>query len=362
MQNTEKIRIDLSNNGYDIIIGEELINNSAYYISKVIPEKSKIFIISDTNVCNLYLDDIKESLNKDFETHTIIVDAGEQSKNFNQLQDLLSQIFEKAPERGSTLIALGGGVIGDLTGFAASILLRGVNFIQVPTSLLAMVDSSVGGKTGINNKFGKNLIGSFYQPKLVLSDLSLLKTLPERELQAGFAEIVKYGLIDNKEFFEFLEQQKDFSEIKYMVKKSCESKAKIVSMDEKEKGCRALLNLGHTFGHAMETLMGYDGKLLHGEAVAIGMVMAFEFSEFMGICKSGCSERIENLFKGFGMKTRISELEKKISAEDMLRIMNQDKKVTSGKLVLIMAEDIGRSKVVKDIDINKLQEFLGKNL
>lgn len=360
MSNIENIKIKLGANSYDIVIGKNLIANSSEYISNVIPEKSKVFIVSDSNVSKLYLKIIVNSLSKKYEVNSVIINAGEKSKNINQLEDLLNNIFEYKPERSSTLIALGGGVVGDLTGFAASILLRGINFIQVPSSLLAMVDSSVGGKTGINNKFGKNLVGSFYQPKLVLSDLSVLETLPEREIQAGFAEIVKYGLINDKEFFEFLESQSDFSEINYMVKKSCEAKADIVSQDEKEKGCRALLNLGHTFGHALEALMKYDGRLLHGEGVAIGMILAFQFSEFIGICKTGCSERIITLFKNFGIKTSILELPESVTSEEIMNLMTQDKKVIAKKLVLILATDIGRAEIRTDIDLAKLEQFLNE--
>ncbi len=360
MSNLDKIKINLGPNSYDIVIGEDLINNTSDYINNLIETNSKVFIVSDSNVSKIYLKGLESSLKGSYEVNSIIVPAGEATKNINQLEELLNAIFANKPERKSTLIALGGGVIGDLTGFAASILLRGVNFIQIPTSLLAMVDSSVGGKTGINNRFGKNLIGSFYQPKIVLSDLNALKTLPERELQAGFAEVVKYGLINDLEFFEYLEKQTGYKNIKTMVQKSCQAKADVVSQDEKEKGCRALLNLGHTFGHALEAIMKYDGRLLHGEAVAIGMIMAFQFSEFIGICDKGRSERIITLFKKYGMRTNVSELGIKPEAEEILNLMFQDKKVSSGNLVLILAEDIGQSKIVNDVDPNQLKEFLKK--
>lgn len=362
MSDINKINIDLGSNSYDIIIGKNLIKNASSHIKNTIPATSKIFIVSDSNVGKIYLDDLTNSLSENFQVIPITINAGEKSKNINQLEDLLNEIFTHKPERSSTLIALGGGVIGDLTGFTASILLRGVNFIQVPTSLLAMVDSSVGGKTGINNKFGKNLVGSFYQPKLVLTDVSSLETLPEREVKAGFAEIVKYGLINDPEFFEFIEKQNDFSELQTMIEKSCEAKAAIVSEDEKEKGARALLNLGHTFGHPLETIMKYDGRLLHGEAVAIGMVLAFKFSEFLGICEAGCADRIEKLFKRFDIRTDISELEEKFDTESIMNLMAQDKKVEAGKLVLILAEDIGKSFIKKDVDANQLRTFFNEEI
>jgi len=358
----DSIKINLGQNSYDILIGESLIDKAEKYIPEGIKRGSKIFIITDENVADIYLEKLEESLKQSFNTKSIILKAGEATKKLGVLEDVLNNVFENRPERGSTIIALGGGVIGDLSGFAASILLRGINFIQIPTSLLAMVDSSVGGKTGINNKFGKNLIGAFYQPKVVISDLEVLKTLPERELQAGYAEIVKYGLIDDVEFFENLEGKTGYEDIAYMVKKSCEAKARIVSEDEKEQGKRALLNLGHTFGHTLETICGYDGRLLHGEAVAIGMIQAFRFSEHIGICEKGCADRIEELFVKYGMRTKISDInsesEGKITPDRILDLMYQDKKVSSGKLVLILAEDIGKSFIKKDVNPNDLLEFL----
>lgn len=359
----EKIKIGLGKNSYDVVIGKSLIANAAEYIGKVIDIKSKIFIVTDNIVAKLHVKKLEQSL-KDcgFKFTTIIIKSGEKSKSFSQLQNLLNKIFENNPERKSTIIAFGGGVVGDISGFAASILLRGINFVQIPTTLLAMVDSSVGGKTGINNRFGKNLIGSFYQPKLVLADVDLLKTLPKREILAGYAEIVKYGLINNKRFFEFLEKQKDFSKISYMIKISCQSKAKIVAADEKENNIRALLNLGHTFGHALEAIFKYDGRLLHGEAVAIGMVLALKFSEYLGLCKIGCADRLEKLLSSRGLKTKILQLNKSISANDLIKFIMQDKKIADGKLVFILANDIGESIVKKDVKETELKKFLHKIL
>jgi 3-dehydroquinate synthase len=355
----EKVKIDLEKNFYDILIGNNLLENCGDYIAKAIPQKNKVFIITDENVAKLYLQKTELSLKKHgFETFSIIIPAGEKSKNIDQFAKILDEVLSKQIERKSTLIALGGGVVGDITGYAAASLLRGVNFIQIPTSLLAMVDSSVGGKTGINSKYGKNLIGAFYQPKLVLADLDILKTLPKREFLAGYAEIVKYGLINDIKFFEFLETQNDFSKIAEMVKTSCEAKAQIVAADEKENDIRALLNLGHTFGHAFETLHEYDGSLLHGEAVAIGMILAFQFSEFLEICKTGCANRVENLLRKHGIKTKVSELGKKYSVDEIIKLMYQDKKVSGGNLVLILAKNIGESFIKKDVSEKDLREFL----
>jgi len=358
---SEKIKIELGSQSYDILVGQNILDSTGKHISKITDTKSKIFIVTDKNVAKLYLKRLEASLLADgFATNHIILPAGEKTKSFDNLQKILDSIFHHRPERGSTLVALGGGVIGDITGFAASILLRGVNFVQIPTSLLAMVDSSVGGKTGINNKFGKNLVGAFYQPKLVLSDISLLSTLPRRELMAGFAEIVKYGVISDKKFFEYLEEQKDIENVEYMVRTSCQAKADIVSKDEKENDIRALLNFGHTFGHALEAIFGYDGKLLHGEAVAIGMVLALQFSEYLELCEKGQSDRLEKLLRKHGMRTKISELGKKISAKQMIEYMYQDKKVVSNKLTFILASDIGKSFIKKDVDTAQLEKFLNE--
>ena len=257
MSEFRKLEVELENRSYDIIIGENLLEKAGDFIYKVTKHKHFI-IVTDDNIPEEYAEKIVVSLGADANVQIIRIKAGEASKSFASLEELLDNIFATLPERSVTLIALGGGVIGDLTGFAASIVLRGVNFIQIPTTLLSQVDSSVGGKTGINNKYGKNLVGSFYQPKLVLIDIKTLNTLPHRELLAGYAEVVKYGLINDREFFNWLDKNlsailaKDPEALKYIIYKSCEAKAKIVSEDEKEGGKRALLNLGHTFGHALE--------------------------------------------------------------------------------------------------------------
>lgn len=353
-----KIKIELGKNSYDIVIGENLLPDISEYLLKILKPKSKVFIITDSNVIKHY-GFVAENLSKEFNTHLITLPAGEETKRFKNLEHIIDEVLKHKPERKSCLLALGGGVIGDITGFAASIILRGLNFVQVPTTLLAAVDSSVGGKTAVNSKHGKNLVGTFYQPKLVLTDLSTFKTLPRRELLAGYAEIVKYGLIVDKDFYEYLEKQNDISDISYLVQKSCETKADIVSRDEKEEqDLRALLNLGHTFGHALEAVCNYDGTLLHGEAVAVGMVLAFKFSEKLGICKKGNAERVEKLLVKHGLRTQISQVVKNVSAERLIELMYGDKKVSGGNLVFVLVKDIGEAFVKKDVDEKLLKEFL----
>lgn len=370
MQNNHNLTVELGKRSYDIIVGEGLLHNAAEYIKPLL-KRDRAFIITDEKVADLHLNRLQTSLEeKGIICHAIILPVGEQTKSFVHLEDLLNRIFDHQPERKDTLIALGGGVIGDITGFAASILLRGVEFIQIPTTLLAQVDSSVGGKTGVNNHYGKNLVGSFYQPKLVLADMDLLQTLDKRDYLSGYAEVVKYGLINDRPFFEWLDQnrakfaKRDPLALKEAVLKSCQAKASIVAQDEREGGVRALLNLGHTFGHALEKAMGYDGRLLHGEAVAIGMVMAFAFSARQGLCAAEDVNATEAHLKAVGLPTHPSDIHPKWDAEALLSFMHQDKKVSSGKLVFILANAIGESFISKDVSpediLAFLHEFLAK--
>jgi len=350
-----KLDVDLGQRSYDIVIGKDILQEAGSFIKKVV-KHNHFIIITDDNIPQEYEQKITVSLGADANVETIRIPSGESSKSFASLESLLDDIFATSPERNVTLIALGGGVIGDLTGFAASILLRGVNFIQVPTTLLSQVDSSVGGKTGINNKYGKNLVGSFYQPKLVLIDIDTLSTLPERELLAGYAEVVKYGLINDREFFNWLDDNldkilaKEPEALKHIIYKSCEAKAKIVEMDEREGGKRALLNLGHTFGHALEQQAGYDGSLVHGEAVSIGMVMAFVMSCKMGFCKQEDVELAREHLKKSGLPVSPLDIKDSWDATQMLKAMSQDKKVSDGKLVFILASAIGESFIEKNVD------------
>lgn len=367
-ENIDFLTVNLGERGYDIIIGDNLLCAAGEQI-KDLTTATKIFIVSDENVAKYHLPTLETALaGVGLEYEAIILKAGEQSKTFAVLESLLNTILKQKPERNSMLIALGGGVIGDITGFAASILLRGVPFVQIPTTLLAQVDSSVGGKTGINTQYGKNLVGSFYQPRLVMADISLLQTLPKREYLAGYAEVVKYGLINNPAFFEYLETNEnriitqDHDAIRRCIRTSCETKAKIVSEDEKEGGVRALLNLGHTFGHALEVETGYSDVLLHGEAVAIGMVLAFGLSVRLGLCLQADYDRVVGHFKAIGLPTSPKDIRPKWDIDRLVSAMYQDKKVEKGKLVFILAKGIGKSFIAKDIAETDVKAFLKEGL
>ena len=299
----------------------------------------------------------------------IILPPGEKTKSFSALADLCEQLLAAGVERRDKIIAFGGGVIGDLTGFAAAILRRGVDFIQIPTTLLAQVDSSVGGKTGINSAQGKNLIGAFLQPIKVLADTSLLDTLPRRELAAGYAEVAKYGLLGDLPFFEWLETnvevllRGDAQARAYAIHKSCAAKAAIVAEDETEQGVRALLNLGHTFGHALESATDYSSRLLHGEGVSIGMVQAFRFSEHLKHCRPGTADRLSRHLKSVGLPTHMSDIEGSLPpVADLVNIMRQDKKALGGKLTFILVRTIGDAFIAKDILGAAVTAFLQEDL
>jgi 3-dehydroquinate synthase len=295
--------------------------------------------------------------------------AGEATKSYVGLSEVSDKLLASGLERKDQVIALGGGVIGDLAGFAASILRRGVSFIQIPTSLLAQVDSSVGGKTGINSPLGKNLIGAFHQPSHVLIDLELLKTLPQRQRAAGYAEIVKYGLLGDAAFYNWLdinaESVVDVAQgaVDHAVQVSCETKARVVAEDETETGVRALLNLGHTFGHALESSTGYSDVLLHGEAVAIGMVQAFRFSEQQGLCLKGTGDRVAKHLARVGLPTHVSAISAKLPPPDQLvDIMRQDKKASGGKLTFILTRGIGEAFIARDVKDATVKDFLTEDL
>jgi len=292
----------------------------------------------------------------------IVLPAGEGSKNFEQLQYILSAALERGLDRRAALVALGGGVIGDITGFAAATLMRGIDFVQIPTTLLAQVDSSVGGKTGINMPQGKNLVGAFCQPRAVLIDTDVLQSLPPREMRAGYAEVVKYGLIDNPDFFAWLETNGaallsgDVSAQRESIAISCAAKAKIVAEDEREeKDIRALLNLGHTFGHALEKLGGYDGRLLHGEAVAIGCLWAARFSALRRLCPAADVARIETHLQAAGMMTAPPF---EVLVDDIMNAMRGDKKSQDGRITLVLMRGIGQAFVARDTDEQELFGFL----
>jgi 3-dehydroquinate synthase len=362
------LTVSLGARSYPILIGEQLLSRAGELLAPHLPLK-RVFIITDEHVAKAHLPTLQAALSgTGIRYEAIILPPGEQTKSFAMFESVLTEILSHKPERKVTLIALGGGVIGDLTGFAASALLRGVGFIQIPTTLLSQVDSSVGGKTGINSKHGKNLIGSFYQPQLVLADMSLLDTLPKRELLAGYAEVVKYGLINQPEFFDWLVSQEaafnrgDKAILSRMVETSCQAKAEIVAADEHEGGVRALLNLGHTFGHALEKVMGYDGRLLHGEAVAIGMMQAFRFSSRLGLCSESDVQRVEKHLKAVGLPTGLYDIHDRWNANDLLEAMYQDKKVSAGTLTFILAKGIGKAFIAKDVDPVSVRTMLEEEI
>lgn len=350
--------VQLGKRSYPIYIGENLISQPQYFLDHI-PNES-VFIVSNEKVAPLYLENILASCSKLKCEYEILPD-GEQYKNTNTMETLYSSLLEKHCDRHTTLIALGGGVVGDITGFAAATYQRGVNFIQVPTTLLAQVDSSVGGKTGVNHPLGKNMIGSFYQPRCVIADLSTLNTLDDRELSAGIAEIIKYGLIQDHEFFAWLESNiqklvdRDPASLAYAVHRSCENKAQIVAEDELEQsGKRALLNFGHTFGHAIETAMGY-GNWLHGEAVGCGMLMAARLSIKQGWLNEQDYARIEALIKQANLPTSVPD---KMTANDFIQHMSVDKKVRDGKLFLVLLQKIGSAVLTSDLKGSSFEKTL----
>ncbi len=350
------VRVDLGVRSYDIHIGNGLLAYAGNAMAPLLPQK-RVFIVTDTAVAKHHLPPLLTALEDAGIAYTAEALApGEHTKDFTHLQNLLESMLEAGCERSTTVVALGGGVIGDLAGFAASILLRGVPFVQIPTTLLAQVDSSVGGKTAIDTRWGKNLIGSFHQPILVLADIDVLKTLPEREIKAGYAEIVKYGLIDDLEFFSWLEEHGaavlagDTEARRHAVHQSCMAKARIVAGDEREAGHRALLNLGHTFAHALEVEAGYGDLLLHGEAVSIGLVLAFELSVRAGLCPPGDLARVRRHLVATGMPVRPPRMNgRPWDPERLLNHMGSDKKVKDGRIGFIVVGGIGKAEVSRDI-------------
>ena len=360
-----KVHVPLGERAYDILIGPGLIARAGSEIASRLKGR-KAAIITDENVGPLYLDALVESLNAaGIASSSLVLPAGEKTKSFEHLMTACDKVLEARIERNDYVIALGGGVIGDLSGFVAGIVRRGVRFVQIPTSLLSQVDSSVGGKTGINSRHGKNLIGVFHQPDLVLADADVLNTLSEREFRAGYAEVAKYGLIDKPDFFAWLEAnwQSVFSGAAARteaIAASCQAKSDVVVADEHENGQRALLNLGHTFGHALEAATGYDSaRLVHGEGVSIGMVLAHEFSARMNLASPDDAKRVERHLRDVGLPTRMSEIPGTLPPADVLMdAIAQDKKVKSGKLTFILTHGIGRSFVANDVPASEVLSFL----
>jgi 3-dehydroquinate synthase len=353
---------------YDIVIGAGTIAEAGARIARLRPGTS-VIIVTDETVAKLHLAGLEAALAAaDVRASTIAVPPGEASKTWQSLQRVVDAILDAKIERGDLVIALGGGVVGDLAGFAAAVARRGVDLVQMPTTLLAQVDSSIGGKTGINTRQGKNLVGAFHQPVLVLADTELLDTLPAREFRAGYAEVVKYGLIVDAAFFARLERQ--HPEVfaggdarAEAIAVSCRHKAAIVARDEREAGDRALLNFGHTFGHALEAATGYSERLLHGEAIAIGMVLALRLSARLGFCKPGAEERAAAHFAAVGLPTKLSQIPGTLpDADALLSLMSQDKKVRRGSLTFVLARSIGDAFVQRGVEAAPVRELLAEAL
>lgn len=363
------IRVDLGERAYDILIGPGLIASAAGEIAARLKGR-RMAVVTDEHVAPLYLEPFMAGLAAaGIEAVSTILPAGEKTKSFEHLIPVCEAIIRARIERNDAVIALGGGVIGDLTGFAAGIVRRGSRFIQVPTSLLAQVDSSVGGKTGINSPQGKNLIGVFHQPDLVLADTDVLDTLSPREFRAGYAEVAKYGLIDRPDFFAWLEDnwQAVFAGGEARIEAiavSCQAKADVVAADERENGRRALLNLGHTFGHALEAATAYESaRLVHGEGVSIGMVLAHQFSARMNLASPDVAARVESHLSTVGLPTRLGDIPGGLPpAEVLMDAIAQDKKVKGGKLTFILTRGLGQSFVADDVPASAVLGFLEEKL
>jgi 3-dehydroquinate synthase len=363
------VPVSLGERSYDILIGKGLVDRAGVEVAKRL-KGARVAIVTDENVAKAHLERLTASFNQaGIEATPVVVAPGEKSKSFATLETVTNAILAARLERGDALVAFGGGVVGDLSGFVAGIVRRGMNFVQMPTSLLAQVDSSVGGKTGINTAYGKNLVGVFYQPQLVLADTDVLDTLSPREFRAGYAEVAKYGLIDRPDFFAWLE--KNWQEVfaggaarTEAIAESCRSKAAVVARDERETGDRALLNLGHTFGHALETATGYDSsRLVHGEGVAIGMALAHRFSVKMNLAGVEAVERVEAHLKAVGLPTALSDVPGGLPpAEKLMDYIAQDKKVARGALTFILTHGIGQSFIAKDVPPAAVLEFLKERL
>jgi 3-dehydroquinate synthase len=354
----QTLKVDLADRSYPIHIGTKLLSNAALIMPHL--KRKHVAIVTNTTVAPLYLATLQQSLeNAGVKVIPIVLPDGETYKNSETLNKIYDAVLENRCERSTTLIALGGGVIGDLTGYAAATYLRGVPFIQIPTTLLSQVDSSVGGKTGINHPLGKNMVGAFYQPQVVLADIDTLRTLPEREFSAGMAEVIKYGLIRDAEFFAWIEENisalmsLDEQALSYAIFRSCQNKAEVVARDEHENGERALLNLGHTFGHAIENAMGY-GVWLHGEAVAAGTVMAADLSRKMEWLAPEDISRIISIFQAAHLPVKAPNL----GVDKYLDLMSMDKKVADGKIRLILQQAIGKSVITSDYDAALLRQTL----
>ncbi|GAA0205195.1 3-dehydroquinate synthase [Kangiella japonica] len=345
---------------YQILIGNGLLLDVNNFLPVI--KGQQVFIVSNETVAPIYLEHLKKTLSQ-FEIHSYILKDGEKYKSLSSLEDILDSMLNSGLRRNATLIALGGGVVGDIGGFAAAIYQRGINFIQVPTTVLSQVDSSVGGKTAVNHPLGKNMIGAFHQPVRVITDLYTLKTLSNREFLAGIAEIIKAAIIADRQLFYWLENNsesilaQEIETLSTMIHASCSIKAKIVCLDEKEQGVRAWLNLGHTFGHAIERVLGF-GELLHGEAVAIGIVMATEYSVRLGLLSSSESEAVRRLIQRFGLPTTLDSMNFRVSASDLVSAMALDKKNVDADLTLILPKAIGKVTIRNNIKTQDVEQFI----
>ena len=361
-----RVPVELGNRRYEVLIGPGLLPRACELITSLVGP-ARIAIVTDENVARYHLAALTSSLEGSGRLcGTLILPPGEATKALGELGRVCEALIGMRLERGDLVVALGGGVIGDLVGFAASIIRRGMRYVQIPTTLLAQVDSSVGGKTAVNSRHGKNLIGAFHQPSLVIADTDVLSTLPGREMRAGFAEVVKYGLLGDLAFFEWLDRHwrsvfgNDAAVLTEAVARSVAAKAAIVARDETETGDRMLLNLGHTFGHALEAWAGYSDRLLHGEAVAIGMAQAFRFSEMHGLAATGTAQRVEAHLSAVGLPSRISHIvgPERPHVDDLLGLMAQDKKTRAGRMIFVLARGIGEAFITRDVNPSDLRRFL----
>ena len=365
MTDISTLTVGLDERAYDITVGRDLIGRIDEIVGAQLAQRH-VVIIADAAVAPHHLAPLKAACARVCRhVDSLSVASGEASKSLAVLAGLLEDILALGVDRDVILVALGGGVTGDLAGFAAASLLRGVDFIQVPTTLLAQVDSSVGGKTGVNAAAGKNLIGAFHQPRAVLIDIDTLATLPERELRAGYAEVIKYGLLGDATFFEWLEAHggavldRDEAALRHAIITSCTAKARIVEADEREAGRRALLNLGHTFAHAFESVCGYDGRLLHGEAVGVGMALAYRLAGEMGLCPGQDGGRAAAHIAASGLSTRLAEIPAATATTpDLIDIMRRDKKVRNGRMRFVLPRAIGDSFVCDEVSVDTLTHVL----
>jgi 3-dehydroquinate synthase len=358
----EIVHVPLGDRAYDVLVGPGLIAEAGHHVAPLL-SRPRVFVVTEARVATLHLPALRDGLGG-IAVEALELPPGEATKGWPHLQQTVEWLLDRRCERGDVVVAFGGGVIGDLAGFAAAILRRGVRFVQVPTTLLAQVDSSVGGKTGINTRHGKNLVGAFHQPSLVLADVSVLETLEPRDFLAGYGEVAKYGLLGDEGFFAWLEENGpalagDVALRVEAVRRSVQMKADIVARDETERGDRALLNLGHTFCHALEAATGYSDRLLHGEGVAIGCALAFDLSARMGLCAQEAPSRVRGHLQAMGMRRNLKEVPGGLpDADGLLALMAQDKKVVDGRLRFILARGVGDAFVTSQVDPEDVRAVL----